>query len=112
MTTLRKGYCIFVDTVFQGPVPTVSDGENRFVVFKSERAAQREIVDHAIMRLRQFLEGERDFKDATTVEEYVVAVTVDAAGRISSEDGRRFGREPNDTNREVGRLEQTRDLSK
>lgn len=42
-------------------------------------------------RLRQFLEGERDFEDAMTVEEYIVDVNVfpdgsitDAAGNIFS----------------------------
>ncbi|MDP1825582.1 MAG: hypothetical protein Q8L48_20145 [Archangium sp.] len=89
--TRRKGYCVFVDTVFQGPIPTVSNGEGRFVVFRSVLAARREIAEHTIARLQQFLDGERDFEDATTVEEYIVAVTVERSGRISDIHGNRFG---------------------
>jgi hypothetical protein len=45
-------------------------------------------------RLRQFLDGERDFADAITVEEYVVPVTVHPDGTITDETGRCFGPEP------------------
>ena len=44
-----------------------------------------------MMRLRQFLDGERDFEDAITVEEYVVPVTVNPDGTIIDDQGRRFG---------------------
>jgi hypothetical protein len=33
----RSGYCVFIDTLCQGPVPVVSDDE-RIVVFASEVA--------------------------------------------------------------------------
>jgi hypothetical protein len=26
---LRTGFCIYIDTFFQGPVPTVSDGDDK-----------------------------------------------------------------------------------
>jgi hypothetical protein len=81
-----------MDTVFQGPVPTVSDGEGKFVVFESVLAAQREIAEHTIARLQQFLDGERDFEDATTVDEYVVPVTVERNGWLADGDGNRFRR--------------------
>jgi len=87
----RNGYCIYIDTFCQGPVPVVSDGEGNSVVFETELAAQREIVDHAMTRLQQFLDGERDFADATTVEEYVVPVSVHADGTITDEGGNTFG---------------------
>lgn len=87
---LRNGYCIYVNTFCQGPVPTVSDDDG-YVVFKTEAEAQREIVDDLIIRLEQFLEGERDYEDANTVEEYVVPVTVHPDGTITDEDGRCFG---------------------
>jgi hypothetical protein len=48
----------------------VSD-ENGYVVFETELEAQKEIVHYQMTRLRQFLDGERDFEDAMTVEEYV-----------------------------------------
>ncbi len=42
-------------------------------------------------RIRQFLDGDRDFEDAITVEEYVVPVSVRPDGTISDEDGNCFG---------------------
>ncbi len=89
-TKLRAGFCIYIDTFCQGPVPVVSD-EKGYVVFTSELEAQREIVDDHMTRLRQFLDGERDFEDAMTVEEYVVPVTVRPDGVITDADGNCFG---------------------
>lgn len=88
---LRTGFCIYINTFCEGAVPTVSD-ENGYIVFETELEAQHEIVDNLMTRLRQFLEGERDFEDAITVEEYVVPVTVHPDGTITDEDGRCFAR--------------------
>lgn len=88
---LRIGYCIYIDTFCQGPVPVVGDGDNKYVVFKTELEAQREIVDNQMIRLQQFLDGERDYADAMTVEEYIVPVTVHPDGTIVDEDGNCFG---------------------
>lgn len=85
-----NGFCIFLDTLFQGPVPIVSDEDDKYVVFETELAAQMEIADYMMTRLQQFLDGERDFDDAATVEEYVVPVTVHPDGTICDEDGNRF----------------------
>jgi hypothetical protein len=90
-TNLRDGFCIYVNTLCQGPVPVVSDGDDRYVVFETELDAQKEIADDLIMRLREFMDGERDFVDAITVEEYVVPVTVHPDGTITDEDGHCFG---------------------
>lgn len=90
---LRTGFCIFIDTFCQGPVPSVSD-ENGYIVFATELEAQREIVDHQLTRLRQFLAGERDYEDAIEVEEYVVPVTVQPDGKIVDADGNCFGPKP------------------
>lgn len=91
-TNLRTGFCIYIDTLCQGPVPVVSD-ERGYVVFETELEAQKEIADDQITRLQQFLDGERDFDDAIAVEEYVVPVTVHPDGVITDEDGNRFGPE-------------------
>jgi hypothetical protein len=88
---MRPGFCIYINTFCQGPVPVVSDGENRYVVFATEREAQLEIVDNLQTRLQQFLDGERDYEDAIEVEEYVVPVTVQPDGVITDEDGHAFG---------------------
>jgi hypothetical protein len=90
---LRNGFCIYINTFFQGPVPTVSD-EDRYVVFETELEAQREIVDNLQTRLQEFLDGEREYEDAVTVEEYVVPVTVHLDGTITDEAGRCFGPKP------------------
>jgi len=89
----RDGFCIYIITFCQGPVPLVSD-ENGYVVFETELEAQKEIVDYQMTRLRQFLDGERDYEDAITVEEYVVPVSVHPDGVIVDEDGRCFGPKP------------------
>lgn len=88
---LRDGYCIYIDTLCQGPVPIVSDGNDKYVVFETELEAQKEIVDNQMTRLQQFLDGERDYEDAITVEEYVVPVTVYPDGKIVDEADNCFG---------------------
>ena len=90
LPNLRTGFCIYINTFCQGPVPVVSD-DDRYVVFQTELEAQKEIADYAIIRLKQFLDGERDFDDAITVEEYVVPITVDPDGVIKDEIGNCFG---------------------
>jgi hypothetical protein len=64
----KQGFCIFINTFCEGPVPVVSD-ENGYIVFATEVEAQREIVDNHMQRLQEFLRGERDFDDAIEVEE-------------------------------------------
>jgi len=87
----RNGFCIYIDTFFQGPVPVVSDGDDKYVVFETELDAQKEIADYAMIRIQQFLDGERDFDDAMTVEEYTVHVTVHPDGTITDKDGNCIG---------------------
>jgi hypothetical protein len=55
---LRSGYCIYIRTLCEGPVPVVSDSDG-YVVFETEEEAQKAIVDYAMTRLQQFLDGER-----------------------------------------------------
>ncbi|MDQ5980163.1 MAG: hypothetical protein QG602_3138 [Verrucomicrobiota bacterium] len=63
------------------------------VVFATEREAQREIADHQLIRIQQFLDGERDFDDAITTDEYVLPVSVWPDGSIATEWGRRYGKQ-------------------
>lgn len=94
MSTMpRKGFCIYLDTFFQGPTLSVREGEGLPCVFDTELEAQREIVDNAMTRLQEFLDGERDFDDAITVEEYVIPVMLLPDGSVVDEDGRRFSKE-------------------
>jgi hypothetical protein len=89
-TNLRDGFCIYINTFCQGPVPVVSD-DNVYVVFATGLEAQKEIVDNQMTRLQQFLDGEREYGDAIEVEEYVVPVTVRSDGKIVDEASNCFG---------------------
>lgn len=89
----RRGFCIFLDTFFQGPTLAVTEEENRPCVFSTEVEAQREIVDHMMTRLQEFLDGNRDFDDAVTLEEYVVPVSILADGTVKDQHGRILGKD-------------------
>jgi len=78
----RRGFCVFIDTVFQGSVPSVHDGDENPVVFETRLEAEREIADYMMVRLQQFMDGEREFEDAIAVEEYIVEVAVLPDGTI------------------------------
>lgn len=91
----EPAFCIYITTVCEGPVPSVRDGDGKPCVFKTEIEAQREIADNAMTRLKEFIDGEREFEDAMTVEEYVVSVDVNPDGSIVDADGNRFGAEGN-----------------
>jgi hypothetical protein len=92
----RRGYCIFIDTLCHGAVPSVTEilpddpdpTDGRICVFQTELETQREIADFRMTRLQEFLDGERDFEDAITVEEYVVAVEVLPDGTIVEASGK------------------------
>lgn len=86
------GFCIYIDTVCQGPIPIERDEAGKPVVYPNRNEAEREIAEDLIERLRQFLAGERDFEDAMTVEEYIVEVTKGDDGSITDEDGNVFPR--------------------
>jgi len=91
MNQPRSGYAVFINTYCDGAVPAISDGQGCYVVFQSEMEAQREIVDNALTRLQEFLDGNRDFDDAITVEEYVIPVNVNPDGSITDASGKQFG---------------------
>ncbi len=90
---IRRGFCVFIDTFFQGAVPSVYDDE-KVVVFATEIEAQREIADFAMTRLQEFMDGERDFEDAIAVDEYVVEVDVLPDGSVIDGCGNYFGVNP------------------
>lgn len=87
----KRGFCIFIDTFFQGRIPSCYEGSGnepqKICIFATEREAQLEIVDFMEIRLQEFIDGERDFDDATTVEEYVIEVEVLSDGSIRDLDG-------------------------
>jgi hypothetical protein len=85
------GYCIYVEMFFQGPVPIVSDEDDKYIIFETELAAQREIADHRIALLREFLDGQWDYEGAITVDEFVMPVTVQPNGSFKDKRGKTFG---------------------
>ena len=89
---VRSGYVIFITTICEGRVPAWYDESNFPVVYSTELEAQREIADDLMEHLRQFLDGERDFDDAMTVEDFILPVDVWPDGSISTEDGTTFGK--------------------
>ncbi|HEV2692851.1 MAG TPA: hypothetical protein VG347_08125 [Verrucomicrobiae bacterium] len=88
----QSAFCIFIDTVCEGRIPAWHDGNSMPVVYPTVEAAQRDIADDVIDKLNQFLEGERDFDDAMTVEDYILPVDVLPDGSIVDEDGNCFGK--------------------
>jgi hypothetical protein len=46
-------------------------------------------------KLRQFLDGQRDFEDALTVKDYILPVDVLPDGSLLDEDGNHFGKKEN-----------------
>jgi hypothetical protein len=88
----QPAYCIFTDTVCEGQVPAWHDKNLMPVVYLTVEAAQREIADHVMEKLQQFLDDERDFDDAMEVEDYILPVIVLYNGSIIDEDGNHFGK--------------------
>jgi hypothetical protein len=87
---VRHGFCIYIDTFFQGPVPVELENDKQFVVYETQLEAQREIADVLMTRLQEFLDGHRDFEDAVETEDYIVEVDLYSDGSIIDEAGRRF----------------------
>jgi len=87
-----SGFAIFCPTVCQGTVPACYEDEYP-VVFATELEAQREIADNQLIRIQQFLDGERDFDDAIATDEFVLPVVVWPDRSISIEGGRRYGKQ-------------------
>jgi hypothetical protein len=85
-----RAFSIFIDTLCEGAVPAVRDENDNPCVFPTRLLAEREIADNMITRLQEFMDGEREFEDAITVEEYVVEVDVLADGVIVDSAGNRL----------------------
>jgi hypothetical protein len=50
------------------------------------RLAEREIVEIAMNRMKEYLDGTREFDDAITIEEYVVELKVQADWSVEPKD--------------------------
>jgi hypothetical protein len=86
----RTGFCIYINTAFDGAIPAVRNDRGEAIVFATEWEAQREIAANMITRLQQFIDGERDSEDAFAKGEYIVEVDVLADGSVLDASGGRF----------------------
>ena len=84
-------YCIFMDTVCDGKIPAWRNETGGILLHSTEREAQLEIADYTVIRIRQFQQGERDFEDALTVEDFIEPVTTRADGSFVDLDGNSYG---------------------
>jgi len=89
---VRSAYSIFMPTLCQGTIPSWYDETGYPVVYETELDAQREIAQYHLTLIRQFLEGECEFDDAITVEDFILPVDIWPDGSISIEDGTHFGK--------------------
>jgi hypothetical protein len=87
---VEPAFTIYINAFCSGLVAIERDENNLPVAYATEHGAQMEIVDSTILRLEQFLAGERDFDDAITIEEYVVPVDLHPDGSITDEDGNTY----------------------
>lgn len=84
-------YCIFMDTVCEGKIPAWRNESGGFLLHPTEREAQLQIADEVLDRLLQFQQGERDFGDAFTVEDFIEPVTTRDDGTFVDLDGNSYG---------------------
>jgi hypothetical protein len=73
-------------------IPAWHDERNLPVVYATELEAQREIADTLMERLQQFLDGEREFEDSISADDFILPIDVWPDGSISTEEGLIFGR--------------------
>ena len=88
----QSAFCVFIDTVCEGRVPAWHDENLMPLVFPTLEEAQREVVELVMDRLQQFIDGQRDFDDAMTVEDYILPVDVLPDGSVLDEDGNYYGK--------------------
>lgn len=87
----KDGFCIYTDTIREGPQPAERDSRGRPVVYRTADEARRALVVAIIRRLQEFLRGDRNFEDAMKVVEYIVEVDVLPDGSVIDADGNHFG---------------------
>lgn len=91
LTMGTTGFSIYINTLFRGPVPVERDIDGYPIVYSTQTEAERVIAEDVIDRCRQYLDGERTFDDAMTIEEYILRVERSPDGSIRDENGGRFG---------------------
>ena len=87
----KPAFCIYIDTICQGPIPAWRDDRGNPVVYQTITEAQREMAEYLMERLHAFLAGDVSFDDAIALEDYVVEVDVLSDGSVMDADGNHFG---------------------
>ncbi len=87
---MKTGYCVFVDTICQGPIPAWRDQDGSPIVYPTKREAQADVVDYLMARLQAFLDGDIELEEALEVDDYVVKVRVAPDETITTPDGSQF----------------------
>ncbi len=80
-------HVVFIDTLMEGRVPAVRNAEGKPFIFASLREAQQEIAVTLMDRLQEFLDGEREFEEAISLDEFVLPVSLTLDGNIVDTDG-------------------------
>lgn len=80
----KRAFVIIDSTGIPHPFPSVTDEKGMPVYFDTERAAQIEIASWMIDKLKEFIQGERDFYDATTCVDFVLGVDISPLDQSSS----------------------------
>jgi hypothetical protein len=88
---VQSGFGVFINTIGEGEVSLYRDEKGRPYFFETRREAEEDIIDVLMIRLRECLEGEREFDDAISVEEYILPVERLADGSLRDEWGREHG---------------------
>lgn len=76
-TSTKRGYCVFLDTLCQGPIPVEHDGSGHPIIHENRKSAERSIVEDMRERLDLYLEGILPFEEAVQVDEYVREVVIE-----------------------------------
>lgn len=88
---VHRGFCIYINTFCEGCVPVERNEAGYPIVYSTIEEAQNIIDEDTIERWHQFFAGERDFDDAMTVEEFIMAVNMRPDGSIVDNNDNHFG---------------------
>lgn len=79
---VSKGYCVFVESISEGAVPSVFDGDNEPVVFGTREEADAEIQDYVDTRLAHAVDENETKIYIEDTEEFVVEVRILENGTV------------------------------
>lgn len=78
-------YTIFTDTLCDGNIPILHDGNNRVIVFSDRREAEKEHADHMATQYQQVVDGERELDEVDDTD-WVDEIEIDGFGKLKGWD--------------------------